>query len=162
MSQQRPSCHLAAGEVLKSFQMCLENLQQHNQLQGHLPRVRHASTGCNGLPMPWSYGCLTDFLQVFHVSVEGLKEHVYREPMQFLWELMSDIRSWDSCSLEACEMMTSLQDLSDDEDSANLRLSPSGRCTAFKGAQQARDFSHLPLLRPQAACMWMRWQGDHD
>jgi hypothetical protein len=68
------------------------------------------------------------------------KQHVYRERMLLLQDLMVCLRNFQVTRLEVYNMLVDIDDLSEDEDSPSHELSHQGRLSAIHGAQRAFDF----------------------
>ena len=68
------------------------------------------------------------------------KQHVYRERMLLLQDLMVSLRNFQVTRLEVYNMLVEIDDLSEDENSPSHELSHQGRLSAIHGAQRAFDF----------------------
>ena len=68
------------------------------------------------------------------------KQHVYRERMLLLQDLMVCLRNFQVTRLEVYNMLVDIDDLSEDEESPSHELSHQGRLSAIHGAQRAFDF----------------------
>ena len=68
------------------------------------------------------------------------KQHLYRERMMLLQDLMVCLRTFQVTRLEVYNMLVEIDDLSEDDSSPSHELSHEGRLRAINGAQRAFDF----------------------